>query len=108
MAPLSTISTLALESLSHPGVEGLAIFALMSGLAAFAEFDRMNLKTVCFCWAIAPILWGAFLFAETSSLLLASVGVFTLWFLPGLGFVLIAMIILLLSADVYHWLFTPA
>lgn len=51
---------------------------------------------------------GAFLFTETSSLLLASVGVFTLWFLPGLGFVLIVMLVLLLSADVYHWLFTPA
>lgn len=106
MISLSTITSLVVESLSQPGVNGFAIFAMMAGAAAVAEIDRSPLYTTLLVWAIAPALWGAFLFAESGSLLLASVGAFALWFGPSFGFVFTGLAILAFTISSYHWLFT--
>ncbi|MFD1570200.1 MULTISPECIES: hypothetical protein [Haloferacaceae] len=96
------------ESLSQPGVEAFSIFALMAGAATLAEFDRLKAHTLALGWTIVPLAWGGLLLTETGSLGLAFVGAASLWFLPGLGFVLPVLLLLLIPIQVYYRASQPA
>lgn len=92
------------ESLTYPGVGGFAILAFVGGVAAFERIDRATIPVVCLYWATVPLLYGGFLFTNTSSLPLAAIGTLTLWLFPGLGCLLIGFYLLFASTDMYHWL----
>jgi hypothetical protein len=96
------------QSLSQPGVEAFSILALMTGAATLAEFDRLKAHTLALGWAIVPLVWGGLLLSETGSLVLAFVGAASLWFLPGLGFVLLVLLLLVIPIQIYHWTSPPA
>lgn len=106
MSALSTATSLVVESVSYQGVGGFVIFAMMAGVATLAELDRYRIHTSIFCWTIVPILWGGFVLAESGSLLLAATGVATLWFFPGLGFLLAILTVATLAVGTFHRLFT--
>lgn len=107
MAALSAVTSLVVESLTYPGISGYGFVAMMAGLAFFMEIDRVGLRGVV-VWGAVPVLWGAFIFTESGSLLLAAVGTATLWLLPGLGIVFVALGLVAGSVTAYYRFIDPA
>lgn len=104
MFALDTVQSIVIDSLTYPGASGFAIIAMMGGLAALAELDRIAMPTIFLCWSFTPILWGGYLFTSTGSLPFAAVGTVAFWALPGLGFVLIGLVLAILLFGIYHQL----